>query len=122
MGARWRLCETDRSGGRYRILQKGRARERVGLTLGYLEAPAAERALEQIQSEEDAGTVRRVVLTYERNREDAVRYLCGDPEVEAIVGPGEPDGSMRLREYFDTVYAEAREQERPRSWASEKRH
>jgi integrase len=123
VGSRWRLVRTERSGGLYFVLEKGRARDRVGLTLGYIAQEAADSALTQVQLEEDGGTVGRVLRLYERVRQDAIRYLVGDASVEEVLGPAEPDyASMKLREYYESVYAPVRKQDRPRGWSSEQRH
>lgn len=120
---KWRLAPQERSGGTYQVAQKGRAKERIGLTLGYVSAEDAERALARLQQEEDGGTIGRVLRLYDREPADAVRYLIGDPEADKLVGPPEPDyGSMTLQEYYDAVYAEARAAHRPKSWPSEQRH
>ncbi len=123
MSATWRLVKKARTKGPYFQLQKGRARQRTILTLGYTSEAEAERAHTQVQVEEDRGKIGRVLRLFKRDREGAINYLAGDPGVRELLGPAEPDYSgMTLREYYDAVYAEARATEKPRSWPSEQRH
>ena len=46
--ATWRLLEMKRAKGPYLVLQKGRGRDRVSLTLGYVARDEGQRALKRV--------------------------------------------------------------------------
>ncbi len=84
------LLPPDRSSGTNYVAQKGRDKERISPTLGYVATGDAERALTRLQLEEGGVTIGRVRRLYDREPADAVRYLIGDPEADKLVGPPSP--------------------------------
>lgn len=119
---KWRLVRMHRAKGRYFKLERGRAADRVSITLGYLSDQDAERALRHIQDEQDSDRIARVFWLKEHDRQMLLEFLVDDPEAERQFGPRAPDfGGLSLRRYLDEVYGPRRALERPKSWKSEER-
>lgn len=122
----WRLVPMSRARGTYFVLQTGRAKERVSLTLGYVTQEEAERALRVLQAEEEAtfGAPRHGYIErwYRQDQEAAVKALTSaggfdeDPFGDAASDPG----GLTLREYVDEIWTPYREKARPRSWRTER--
>ena len=95
----WRLAKMTKAQGAYFILQGGSGKARISLSLGYVDAAAAERALDLIRREEEQGVSDRVLAKYEADRSRAVAYLTDD---SGDVDLGDRDWSrVSLRRYVD---------------------
>lgn len=104
MAASWGKERRSGPKGTYWSLRKGRGRERVAVSLGYVTELEADSALKRMRSEAAAGTDGRVLALCKRDAAVGVRYLVGDRGVEAAFGAPTPlYASWSLRRYVDEV-------------------
>lgn len=114
----WRK-EPTRTG--WRLVTGARA-DRVRVSLGRVTEAEAEAARVAMQRAEDRGDVGRVLALHERDADAAVRYLVGDPGLDASPVLPVDHGALTLAAYQAEHYATWRAAERPRSWRSEASH
>lgn len=106
-------------GGTYWSIRTRPDGTKQNLSLGYVTREEAQRAAERMTLEEALGRAVRIQEWHREDRDAAIRYLLGDPEVEALIA-GQPDYErMSLSEYQETVYAPWREEAAPGSWRTE---
>lgn len=120
--ARWRKERREKTRGTYWFLLRGKDRGRISVALKYVSEVEVERALAAIQIEEDAGTIARVLKMQKDDPDELVAYLTRDPSLPRILPePAIDYGGMKLREYYETVYAPWRRDD-VRSWRAEATH
>lgn len=117
----WRATKRVGPKGIYWSLRAGRGRERVAISLGYVSADEVEAACQQMQIEEDNARSEALIQWHASHRDDAIRYLVGDPVARMLYKPRPDYRTMKLGAYFEEVYKDWRAQARPGGWKQEER-
>lgn len=121
MSRSWSASSVQYTKGTYWNLRSGRDQDRLNLSIGYVTPEEARRAAERLTLEEKLGRGSRIREWHAEDREAAIRYLLGDPELDALI-QGQPDyARMPLRQYFDEVYKPWRSESTPAGWRWEAR-
>lgn len=118
---KWRLERRRLATGVHWRLRTGRNETRAQVNLGHISAADADRALRRMQSAEDSGGAPRILAWHREDPDQAVGYLIGDAEVDALLEERPDFSVMPLEEYIDQVYAPWRATARPAGWGQEER-